>query len=186
LIAIRGLALVLVLLAGTAQARDGVAQARDQVGIEILQYGLFRSDIVGKQRDAIGVSHNAVDNICHIATTHIVPMRLGQHIGLRYKVTGPVAGERVMLKKVVRFPAVMTPPVPARPLSMAMNFVELPVGAISYSEYALEQPWELVAGTWTFQFLEGERKLAEFSFTVTGDASAVPESTEPTCFQLSS
>ena len=49
----------------------------------------------------------------------------------------------------------------------------------------LQQPWELAPGAWTFQFFEGDRKLAEFSFTVSGDA-VVPETTEPSCFQLSS
>jgi hypothetical protein len=64
------------------------------------------------------------------------------------------------------------------------NFVELEVGTTTYTEYALEQPWELAPGLWTFQFFERDRMLAEFSFTVT-EAAAVSE-TEPTCFQLSS
>jgi hypothetical protein len=178
LIGWRGLAVVLGLMAGAAEAREPVA-------VEIVQYGLFRADIVGKQRDPGGVSHNVVDNICHVATTEVVPMKIGVHFGVRYKVTGPVKGEPVMLKKVLRYPAVMTPPAPARPASLVSNFVELPAGASSYTEYALEQPWELVPGRWTFQFFERDRKLAEFSFTVSEDAAA-PESNEPTCFRLSS
>ena len=178
MIAIRWLGLVLVLLSATAQARD-------QVGVEIVQYGLFRADIVAKQPDAGGVTHNMVDNICHVATTRDVPMKIGVHFGVRYKVTGPVAGERALLKKVILYPAVMKPPPPGQPLSQVSNFVELRVGASSYTEYALEQAWELVGGTWTFQFFERDRKLAEFSFTVTEGAS-VPESGEPTCFKLSS
>jgi hypothetical protein len=185
LIGIRWLGLVLVLLSATAEAREGVAQERDRVGVEILQYGLFRSDIVGKQHEPGGVSHNVVDNVCHVATTRVVPMRVGLHFGVRYKVTGPVVGEPVVLKKVVQFPTVLAPPAPARPSSMVSNFVELPVGTTTYTEYALEQPWELVPGTWTFQFFERDRKLAEFSFTVTERAS-VPEETESTCFQVSS
>ena len=177
MIATRALALVLVLLTGTAQARD-------QVGVEIVQYGLFRSEIVGKQRDTAGITHNVVDKICHIATTNLVPMRLGLQFGLRYRVTGPVSGQRVLLKKIVRYPAVMTPPPPERARSMVMDLVELPVGTTSYTEYALEQPWELMAGNWTFQFLERDRMLAEFSFTVAEGASVTE--TEPTCFQLSS
>jgi hypothetical protein len=175
-----GVALVLVALA------TGPVQASDAVGVEILQYGLFRAEIVSKQSDAGGVAmHNIVDNICHLATTRTVPMQVGVHFGVRYKVTGPVAGERVLLKKLIRYPVVMTPPSPARPSSMVSNFVELRVGTTTYTEYALEQPWELAPGTWTFQFFERDRKLAEFSFIVSGDAS-VPEATAPTCFQLSS
>ena len=172
---VRWLALLVVLLSGAANAQP--------VGVEILQYGLFRSEIVGKQPDAGGVVHNVVDKVCHIATTRVVPMRIGLHFGLRYKVTGPVAGERVLLKKVIRYPAIMA--APARPVSQVSNFVELPVGASSYTEYALEHPWELVADTWTFQFFEQDRKVAEFSFTVSEGAS-VPETGESTCFQLSS
>jgi hypothetical protein len=178
LIAIRWLAFALVLLAGTAEARESV-------GVEILQYGLFRADIVARQRGDGGISHNVVDNICHLATTQTVPMKVGVHFGIRYKVTGPVTGELVLLRKVLRYPAVMTPPSPARPASVLSNFVELPVGTTTYTEYALEQPWELVPGIWTFQFFDRDRMLAEFSFTVTEGAS-VPESTEPTCYQLSS
>jgi len=173
----RWLALAVVLFAGTANARE-------PIGVEIVQYGLFRSDIVGKQPDAGGVIHNVVGNICHVATTDIVPMRIGVHFGLRYRVTGPVAGERVRLRRVIRYPAVMTPP-GGRPASLVSNAVELRAGTTSYAEYALEQPWELVAGTWTFQFFERDRKLAEFSFTVI-EGAAVSEAAEPTCFQLSS
>jgi hypothetical protein len=175
-----GVALILVAVA----ARP--VQASDAVGVEILQYGLFRSDIVGKQVDSGGSAmHNVVDNICHLATTRTVPMKIGMHFGVRYKVTGPVARERVLLRKVIRYPAVMAPPSPARPSSLVSSFVELRVGTTTYTEYALEQPWELAPGPWTFQFFEGDRKLAEFGFTVSGDAF-VPESAEPTCFQLSS
>jgi len=178
LIAIRLLALTLVLVAGSAEARE-------PVGVEIVQYGLFRSEIIDRRPDSTGVMHNVVDKVCHIATTDTVPMKIGVHFGLRYKVTGPVAGEPVVLKKIIRYPAVMTLPQPARPSSVVSSLVELRVGTTTYTEYALEQPWELAPGTWTFQFFERDRKLAEFSFTVSGDA-VVPESTEPSCFQLSS
>ena len=173
----RWLALAVVLTAGSASARESVA-------VEILQYGVFRSEIVGKQRDVSGITHNVVDKICHIATTRIVPMRSGVQFGLRYKVTGAVAGQPVLLTKVVRYPAVMIPPPPEPARSQVLNFVSLAAGATSYTEYALEQPWELVPGTWTFQFLERDRMLAEFSFTVAEDATL--KETEPTCFQLSS
>jgi hypothetical protein len=88
-----------------------------------------------------------------------------------------------MLRKVIQYPAVLTPPA-GRPASMVGNFVELEVGTTTYAEYALEQPWELAPGTWTFQFFERDRMLAEFSFSVTETASV--SETEPTCFQLSS
>jgi hypothetical protein len=178
LIALRWLVIVLGFVAGTADARE-------PVGVEIVQYGLFRSEIVERQSDSTGVMHNVVDKVCHIATTETVPLKIGVHFGVRYRVTGPVAGERVVLNKVIRYPAVMTPPPPARPSSAVSSLVELRVGTTTYTEYALEQSWELAPGTWTFQFFERDRKLAEFSFTVSGDA-AVPESTEPSCFQLSS
>ncbi|MBN9087064.1 MAG: DUF3859 domain-containing protein [Reyranella sp.] len=173
---VRWLALFVVLLAGTANAQP--------VGVEIVQYGLYRSDVVDKQRDVAGVTHNVIDNICHLATTEVVPMKIGVHFGVRYKVTGPVAGQRVLLKKVLRYPTVMASPTRSAS-SMVVNFVELPVGTTSYTEYALEQPWELASGAWTFQFFERDRMLAEFRFTVAEDAT-VAESNEPICFQLSS
>ena len=171
----RWLALLVVLLAGTANAQP--------VGIEIVQYGLYRSDIVDKQWDVAGMTHNVVDNICHLATTEVVPLKIGVHFGVRYKVTGP-AGQRVQLKKVLRYPTEMASPTGSAS-SMVVSFVELPVGKTSYTEYALEQPWELAPGPWTFQFFERDHMLAEFRFTVSKDA-LVTESSEPTCYRLSS
>lgn len=173
---VRWLALLVVLLAGTANAQG--------VGVEIVQYGLFRSDIVDKQPDSRGIVHNVVANICHIATTDVVPMKIGMHFGVRYRVTGPVKGAQVVLRKILHYPTTLTPP-SGQPATSVSSLVGLPVGATSYTEYALEQPWELAPGPWTFQFFERDRMLAEFRFTVAEGAS-VTESTEPTCFQLSS
>ena len=179
MILLRWLVLALVVSAGTAQARD-------QTGVEIVAYGLFRADIVEKKPDAEGVFHNVVDNICHIATTRTVPARNGLHFGLRYRVTGPLTGARVVLTKRIVYPKTMTPPPPERPISMVSSLLDFPVGAISYTDYAFEHPWELVPGTWTFQFFEGGRKLAEFDFTVVeDDGGPLPGAEEATCFQVS-
>jgi hypothetical protein len=173
------LALVLVLVAGTARANEGV-------GVEIGEYGIFRADIAQTVRDPNGALHNVVTNICHVSTTRVVPARMGLHFGMRYRVTGPTAGERVLLGKVVHYPTVMTPPAPEQPLSEVTGLFELAVGKASYTEYAFEQPWELVPGVWTFQLFEGERKLAELSFTVVEDSGGpLPGVEESTCFQVS-
>jgi hypothetical protein len=186
LILSRWLALILVLAAGTAQARDPTAQARDPIGVEIVAYGIFRADIVEKKPDAAGVVHNVVANICQIATTRTVPARRGLHFGLRYRVTGPVTGARVVLGKRVVYPTTMTPPPPELPLSMVSSLLDFPVGQASYTDYAFEHPWELVPGTWTFQFFESGRKLAEFGFTVVeDDGGPLPGAEEATCFQIS-
>jgi hypothetical protein len=174
--AIRWLALLVVLLAGVAHAQP--------VNVEIVQYGLYRSDIVDKRPDSRGIVHNVIANVCHLATTEVVPMKIGVQFGVRYKVTGADTGAPVLLKKVVRYPMAMTPP-SGQPASTVSNFVALRVGTTSYTEYALEQPWELRPGPWTFQFFERDHLLAEFRFTVSEDAT-VAESSQPSCFQLSS
>jgi hypothetical protein len=175
----RWLALLLVLAAGTAQAGEPVA-------VEILAHGLFRADIVEKKLDSKGVVHNVVENICHIATTRTVPARIGLHFGLRYKVTGPVTGERIQLRKTVVYPQVLTPPAPERSASFVTSLLDFPVGTTSYTDYAFEQPWEQVPGIWTFQFFAGGRKLADFNFTVVeDDGGPLPGAEEATCFQVS-
>jgi hypothetical protein len=40
------------------------------------------------------------------------------------------------------------------------------IGDTSFLDYSFDEPWELVPGTWTFQLWQGNRKLAEKSFTV--------------------
>lgn len=175
----RWLALLLVLVAGTAQAGE-------QVEVEIVAFGIFRADIAEKKQDAAGVTHNVVENICHIATTRTVPARIGLHFGLRYKVTGPVTGARVLLRKAIVYPKVMTPPAPERPAAGVTALLDFPVGTTSYTDYAFEQPWEQVPGIWSFQFFDGGRKLAEFSFTVVeDDGGPLPGAEEATCFQVS-
>jgi hypothetical protein len=172
-------ALVLVLLAGTAQAGEEVA-------VEIVAHGIFRADIVEKKHDSAGALHNVVENICHIFTTRTVPARIGLHFGLRYRVTGPVKGARVLLRKVVLYPKVMMPPAPERPASLVTSLLDFPVGTTSYTDYAFELPWEQVPGIWTFQFFDGGRKLAEFGFTVVeDDGGPLPGAEEATCFQVS-
>jgi hypothetical protein len=176
----RWLALGLVLLLAES------AQAADQIAVEIGAYGIFRADIVEKKLDPGGVTHNVVSNICHVATTRIVPARIGLHFGLRYRVTGPKAGERMLLRKIVLYPTVMTPPAPERPTTQVSNMLEFAVGTSSYTDYAFEYPWELVPGVWTFQFFGDGRKLAEFSFTVVADdGGPLPGAEEATCFQVS-
>jgi hypothetical protein len=179
LILARWLALLLVLAASAAQAGE-------QVEVEIVAHGIFRADIVEKKQDSTGVLHNVVENICHIHTTRTVPARIGLHFGLRYKVTGPVTGERILLRKIVVYPRVMTPPPPERSASFVTSLLDFPVGTTSYTDYAFEQPWEQVPGTWAFQFFDGGRKLAEFSFTVVeDDGGPLPGAEEATCFQVS-
>jgi hypothetical protein len=171
----------LILLAAASAA----SPARAEVGVEIVQYGVFQADIVSKRPDPSGVARNVVDNVCHISTTRTVPLRIGLHFGVRYKVDGPIAGEPVVLRKVLVYPRPMAPP-PVRPRSMIADTVILPVGTVSYTDYAFEAPWELVAGTWSFQFFQNERKLAEVNFEAVEDKDIpLPPAAESTCFQVS-
>ena len=59
------------------------------------------------------------------------------------------------------------PPKSAQPLQTTDRRLVKVIGGTSYTDYSLDEPWELVPGKWTMQLWQGSRKLAEKSFTVT-------------------
>jgi hypothetical protein len=135
--------------------------------IEVTEYGLYTLNITGTQREATGVSRNTVGDIRHAATTRTVPAQIGVRFGFRYRVNGNPQGQKVELKRITIFPAPgLKTPNSAQPLQKTEYTIVREIGALSYTGYGLEDPWELVPGKWTIQIWQGSRKLAEQVFTV--------------------
>lgn len=174
------LALVLLLVA--------TAVARAEVRLDVVEHGLYALEAESTVRDANGVGVDTVRNICHLATTATIALRQGTHFGLRYRMQGAAPDEIVTLTTVVRFPHEARPPAGSAPIgSHAMTF-EHRAGDLGYAGYGFDEPWELMAGSWTVQIFNGTRQLLEFRFTVVEDADEPRPSTRGTadCFQMSS
>lgn len=173
-------ALVLLLLATVA--------ARAEMRLDVVEHGLYSLEAESTVRDANGVGVDTVRNICHLATTATIPLRQGAHFGLRYRLHGAAPDEIVTLTTVVRFPHEARPPAGSAPIgSHAMTF-EHRAGDLGYAGYGFDEPWELMAGTWTVQIFNGTRQLREFRFTVVEGADEPRPLTGRTadCFQMSS
>jgi hypothetical protein len=129
---------------------------------------------------------NVIENICHIATTTTVPMRQALHFGFRYRVEGPVAGEPVELTLGVTFPTAVRPTPTAPPLARHERRTTLSAGAASFTGYSFDHAWEFMPGTWTLEVRQGQRTLAEKSFTVIEGGAPPASSDTSSCFKLSS
>lgn len=173
-------ALVLLLVTTTV--------ARAEVRLEVVEHGLYALEAESTARDPNGVGVDTVRNICHLATTATIPLRRGMHFGLRYRLRGAAPDEIVTLTTVVNFPHEASPPAGSGPIrSHAMTF-EHRAGDLGYTGYGFDEPWELMAGTWTIQVFGGTRQLLEFRFTVVEGADEPRPQAGRTsdCFQMSS
>jgi hypothetical protein len=158
--------LVLVLIAGPVFDQP-VAHGQDVTSIEVTEYGLYTADQDKGQRNSAGVLRSEVSNIRHAATTTTVPAELGVHFGFRYKIVGSPTGKPIELRKVTIYPpAGLKSPKAPTPLQNSSYTLSRKIGETSFTDYAFDDPWELVPGPWTIQLWLGDRKLAEKKFTV--------------------
>ena len=144
------------------------ANAQEVARIDIIEYGIYSADVLHGEPGSNGVVRNNIGTARHIATATKVPAQIGVHFGFRYRIVGKPDGQAVELRKVVVYPrGGVQPPKSAQPLQTTDRRLVKVIGGTSYTDYSLDEPWELVPGKWTMQLWQGSRKLAEKSFTVT-------------------
>ena len=156
LIAIAGVALI----SGCAPT---VVSERANPHVEITWAGIYTADRISAGRGANGVIEHEVTNPEPVRATTEIPAQRGIRFGVLYEVSGAPAE----LRRLVRYPAPGALVPSARtPLLYDEIKVQCAVGTTCMTGYGLDQPWEMMPGTWTFEFWSGDRKLAEQSFTV--------------------
>jgi hypothetical protein len=154
-------AVVLFLIATFARAQD--------IGtIEFVEVGIFTGRHQGKQpspKTASGTI-NIVSDRRLVEATDRICARLGVFFGVTYIVKGSPNGANVVLDLVTRFPPAGM--VNAKGKHFAQN--ELPSGATigerTMRTFSFDEPWEMVPGTWTFEFHYKGHKIGETSFQV--------------------
>ena len=162
--------------------------AAQDIGITVLEHGIYTAETVRTERLPNGFSSNIVQNICHVATTEQVPAKLGVQFGFRYRLDGAPVGAAVELTRVTHFPTALKPPSGTQAESISQHKVPMLIGATSYIGYGLDHDWEVARGVWTLELWRGDRLLAQQQFEI-GDGGELPaerpKSNDNNCFQLS-
>jgi hypothetical protein len=150
-----------------AVAAPSVAAEPDVTGFEIVRFGIYERDVASTRRDGDGVLQHTFKNVRFVSSTTTVPAKLGLSFGVDYKIAGTPDGAKIEARRVMRFPAPGgRPPGAAKPLASNTVAIYPALNTVRYSGYTLEEPWELLPGTWTIEFWYGERKLGAQDFTI--------------------
>lgn len=99
-----------------------------------------------------------------IETTDKVPAKLGTKFGMRYKLAGKtVDGEPLTLLYLT--PGVNSPD-GLRHDKFVVTQKMVPGAPMDTMAFEFTEPYEIVPGQWQFMVFQGDRKLAEQTFTV--------------------
>jgi Domain of unknown function (DUF3859) len=159
---------IVALIALGAMYQSSFAQTPVIKTVEIVAYGIYSADLQSSQRDTQGVLQNVSQNFRLVTATTAVPAQIGTRFGFNYKVGGTPTGKTVSLKKVTVYPPEgLRSPNVAQSLKHSDTTVTPTIGQQSYAGYRFDDPWELVPGQWRMELWDGDRKVAEQTFTVT-------------------
>lgn len=145
------------------------AQAQQVERIDITEAGIYRSEITGSAASPgtpTGKT-NIVAGVTLIQKTTTIPVALGTSFGFRYVVVGQPNDAAVALRVVSHYPSPgLRDPATGNTYMRSEYSVQKKLGVETYKGYSFEHAWEQVAGTWTFEVWQGDRKLGAQSFTV--------------------
>jgi Domain of unknown function (DUF3859) len=158
--------LLLAAVAGDARAQSGSKIER----IDIVEAGIYRAETAGIEQ-APGTAtrqRNILSETRLLAPTTRIEAKLGVHFGMRYRVVGSPNLATVKLVSVTQYPAPgLKNPKSDKPQTRGEHSLFATIGQINYRGYVFEHDWEMVAGTWTFELWDGQRKLTSQTFAVT-------------------
>lgn len=156
-----------ILLACWRPALGAEAKAPDVQGIDVLDYGIYTADKTASKTNDLGLTHDIVNNIQLVAYTKTISAQIGIKFGFRYTIEGAPEYAKVTVKQVTIYPpaGVMSPTKGLLNTNTFLSTQEIGTTGI-FAGYGVNDPWELVPGTWTIQLWIGDRKFAEQSFTL--------------------
>lgn len=148
-------------------AAPSFAAEPDVKGVELIRFGIYTLDVASSERDSNGVLQNVVQNPRLALSTTTVPAKIGVTFGIEYKVVGTPDGAQIEMRKVTRFPAPgAKPPGASQALTSNARPVTRVLNQVHFSSYTLEEPWELLTGTWAIELWYEDRKIGEQQFTL--------------------
>jgi hypothetical protein len=154
--------LALLLATGTAQA-----QAPQVERLEIADFGTYKVARGGTTKNAQGLKTAPLKRDPErLQWRTIIPAQIGTTFGLRYKVIGTPEDAEVTIRQIISFPPPGLQPSPGEYLPQVESEQQARIGETVAALYTLDDRFELVAGVWTFELWDGDRKLLTQSFTL--------------------
>jgi len=160
---------ILALVALLASLTAATAQADRIEGAEITQFGIYEYKVTNTQ-DLGGTAAGTLQSVDYkfVSKTTSVKARRGVGFGIEYRLLGAPKDAKVPLRSVTIFPAGgLRNPKTGETFERNEYIEEKEIGAVLLKGYTLDDDWEVVPGTWTFQVWFGDRMLAEKIFTLT-------------------
>jgi hypothetical protein len=161
--------IILALVALVAGVTTAAAQADRIDGADITQFGVYEYKVTNTQ-ELGGSAAGTLKSVDYkfVSKTTSIKARRGVGFGIEYRVLGSPKGAKVPLRSVTIFPAggVRNPKTGER-FERNEYIEDKEIGAPLLKGYTLDEAWEVVPGTWTFQVWFGDKMLAEKSFTLT-------------------
>jgi Domain of unknown function (DUF3859) len=153
----------------TARAVDEAQTARVE-RVDVIEYGIYTADQQSCHRNDQGILVCARTDVHHSVTTLTVPAQHGIHFGFRYRIVGTPDGAPVKVTGITNFPSPgLNKPRATEPLRNYQYSGDQKIGQFGFTDYAFDDPWELVAGTWTVEiWIDGRRMVSE-AFTIVKD-----------------
>jgi hypothetical protein len=160
---------ILALVALLAGVTAAAAQADRLDGVEITQFGVYEYKVTNTE-DLGGTAAGTLKSVDYkfVSKTTSITARRGVGFGIEYRLLGEPKGAKVPLRSVTIFPAGgLRSPKTGQTFDRNEYIEDKEIGALLLKGYTLDDDWEVVPGTWTFQVWFGDKLLAEKSFTLT-------------------
>ena len=147
--------------------RPAFSEAVEVKGLEIIEYGIYKARIKTEieDPDAPKGEISTLTEIDLSERTDKIPAVLGNRLGMRYVVEGSPKGEEITVKVKYSYPE-LTDPKSKRSFSGNEFVRRLRIGTPYYNDYAFEEDWELVPGTWVIQIYYMGKKLGGKKFEI--------------------
>ena len=159
---------ILAWVALVAGVTAAAAQADRIDGADITQFGTYEYKVTSTQ-ELGGTAAGTLKSVDYkfVSKTTSVPARRGVGFGIEYRVRGAPKDAQVPLRSVTIFPAGgLRNPKTGETVERNEYIEDKAIGALLLKGYTLDEDWEVVPGTWTFQVWFGDQMLAEKVFTV--------------------
>jgi hypothetical protein len=144
------------------------ARSQHIEAIEIVEAGIYSGRHQGKQaspKTASGTINIVSDRQLLEATAHVCA-RIGVYFGVTYVLKGAPKGVELALDLVTRFPEAGMVNAKGERFTHNQFISGATIGERNVRTFSFDEPWELVPGTWTFEFHHKGRKIGETSFLV--------------------
>jgi hypothetical protein len=163
------------------------AAAEEPIAARVVEYGIYRADLeLSDEKTEDGGQWATASNICHIATTQVIPARPDMQFGFRFRVDGRERGTVIELQQTLEIPPPASPSREPNPIYTTTT-INAAVGPLNYAAFVFRDAWLDRLGVWKFRISAGLQLLVEQEFHVVEDTGQkIKASRVATCFLVSS